>query len=304
MLPPSGPSARRNFSLSVVVPEGPPVTAPELLAGQCDLSRIALKDAMQKGAVWVVPPARRPQRLRRASTRLTAGDELRLHYDSVILGTDAPVARRLADHRRYSVWFKPAGLMVEGSRYGDHATLLRQTELGFAPPRRCWLIHRLDREANGLVLIAHTPDAAARLSALFQTRTIDKRYLIEVRGRIDGPGSTGEWRGDVDGKPASTFWRVLESNTDCSRLEISMATGRHHQIRRHAEAAGHPVLGDPRYGSDNPHAHGLRLAAVGLAFVDPWSGVPMRFSCEDEVREAWAWNSISVLQATPPEPRQ
>lgn len=277
------------------MPEGPPTAAPELLSGQCDLSRIAIKDAMQKGAVWVVPPGRRPQRLRRASTRLTAGDELRLHYDSVILGTDAPVARCLADHRRYSVWFKPAGLMVEGSRYGDHATLLRQTELGFAPPRRCWLIHRLDREANGLVLIAHTPDAAARLSALFQTRTIDKRYLIEVRGRMDEVGATGEWQGEIEGKPASTCWRVLESNTDCSRLEISMATGRHHQIRRHAEAAGHPVLGDPRYGSGNPHAHGLRLAAVELAFADPWTRAPLRFSCEAEVREAWAWNPSAVL---------
>ena len=273
------------------------MTAPELLARQCDLSRIAIKDAMQKGAVWVVPEGRRPQRLRRASTRLSAGDELRLHYDSVILDTEAPLAHCLADHRRYSVWFKPAGLMVEGSRYGDHATLLRQTELGFSPPRRCWLIHRLDREASGLVLIAHTPDAAARLSALFQTRTIDKYYLIEVQGHMGEPGTTGEWRGDIEGKPSTTAWRVLETDASWARLEIRMATGRHHQIRRHAETAGHPVLGDPRYGDNNRHADGLRLAAVGLAFVDPWTGAQQRFSCEADIRAAWGWNRLPSPEA-------
>lgn len=284
-----GPGARKTFSLTIEVPDGLPVTAPELLARQCDLSRIAIKEAMQKGAVWVVPRGRRPQRLRRASTRLTTGDELRLHYDSEILGTSAPLARCLADHRRFSVWLKPAGLMVEGSRYGDHATLLRQTELGFVPPRRCWLVHRLDREAHGLVLIAHTPDAAARLSALFQTRTIEKRYLIEVVGRVGESGATGEWQGAIEGKASSTQWRVLEAEAAYSRLEISMATGRHHQIRRHAEAAGHAVMGDPRYGQDNRHPGGLRLAAVALAFTDPWSRTPQRYSCESEVREAWGW---------------
>lgn len=302
MNPAASEAAERTvFSLQLVVPDGAAVTAPELLSAHCALSKIALKAAMQKGAVWRVPRGRRPERLRRASTRLTAGDELRLHYDSHILATTAPSPRCLADARRYSVWFKPAGLMVEGSRFGDHATLLRQVELAGDLHRRCWLVHRLDREASGLVLLAHTPDAAAQLSALFQTRTITKHYLIEVRGRLGAVGESGCWQGEIEGKPAETRWQVMDLGDNFSRVRIDMATGRHHQIRRHAEAAGHPVLGDPRYGAGNAHGEGLRLAAVSLAFIDPWRRQKVSYSCEDEILGQWGWSTTGAPSAQPNE---
>jgi len=266
-------------------------TAPDLLAAASGLSKSRIKEAMQKGAVWSTQGSRKPQRLRRATAPLAAGTRLRLYYDSQVLDREPPRARLITDEKRYSVWFKPAGLLVEGSRYGDHATLLRQVEQGFSAPRRVWLVHRLDLEASGVILIAHTPQAAAKLSALFQTRTIDKHYCIEVAGILGNPDSSGHWDAPLDGKSARTDYRVVAncSDSNTSRVEVRMASGRYHQIRRHAAAAGHPVLGDPAHGQHNAHSAGLRLMATRLAFLDPWRGTRAEYSCEDELRSAWGW---------------
>jgi len=285
------------LSVEYVVAHGDPEDVPTLLARASGLSKLRIKDAQQKGAVWLAHAGRKPARLRRAKARLTPGDRLELHYDSAVLALVPPPATLVEDARRYSVWHKPAGLLVEGSRFGDHATLLRQVELAGDLHRRCWLVHRLDREASGLVLLAHTPDAAARLSALFQTRTITKHYLIEVQGRLGAVGESGCWQGEIEGKPAETRWQVMALGDHFSRVRIDMATGRHHQIRRHAEAAGHPVLGDPRYGTGNAHAEGLRLAAVSLAFTDPWRRQKVSYSCEDEILGDWGWSAADAPSA-------
>jgi tRNA pseudouridine32 synthase / 23S rRNA pseudouridine746 synthase len=283
-------NTRASFIAELTV-TGRDGTAPDLLAAATGLSKSRIKEAMQKGAVWTTQGSRKPQRLRRATTSLTAGTRLSLYYDSQVLDREPPRARLVMDQKRYSVWFKPPGLLVEGSRYGDHATLLRQVEQGFSAPRRVWLVHRLDLEASGLILIAHTPQAAARLSALFQARTIDKHYCVEVAGIMGEAGSSGHWDAPLDGKSARTDYRVVATCPDngASRVEIRMASGRYHQIRRHAATAGYPVLGDPAHGERNSHPAGLRLMATRLAFIDPWRGTRVEYSCEDELRATWGW---------------
>lgn len=279
--------------------------APDLLARACNLSKSRVKDAMQKGAVWRVQGARKPQRLRRAVTLLARGDRLQLFYDSEILDRVPPIPELVADRRRYSVWDKPAGLLVEGSRYGDHATLLCQVESHFTPSRRTWLVHRLDLEARGLIVLAHTPQAAARLSALFRERTIDKRYLIEVAGVPGPPGSTGRLEAALDGRAAATDYRVITTDTAgrVARVEVTMRSGRYHQIRRHFALAGHPVLGDPKYGARGAAAPaGMRLAATLIAFEDPWTRAESRFSIDARVRAAWGWPDADEISAPPPPP--
>lgn len=289
------PPARRQFTTEVTVRQ-PGADAPALLALASGLSRQRIKDAMTKGAVWLTRGGRRPQRLRRVTTPLTGGDRLALWYDSEILAREPPRAVCVADQRRYSVWHKPAGLLVEGSRYGDHATLLRQVEVHFTPARRAWLVHRLDLEATGLLLLAHTAEAAARLSALFQARSLDKRYLIEIRGRLAEPGAAGRIALPIDDRAATTDYRVVAHPPGCdmSCVAVTMASGRHHQIRRHFAAIGHPVLGDPKYGNDNAHPAGLRLAAVTLAFEDPWGDGPARHCIDADIRAAWGWPGDSA----------
>src|SRR5690606_8635717 len=109
-----------------------------------------IKDAMNKGAVWHKRGSK-TRRLRRATQILSAGDELALYYNPDVLALVPPAPVLLADESQYSVWIKPAGLLAQGSQEGDHCALLRLAELALGRP--VFLVHRLDREAAGLMLI-------------------------------------------------------------------------------------------------------------------------------------------------------
>jgi tRNA pseudouridine32 synthase/23S rRNA pseudouridine746 synthase len=223
--------------------------------------------------------------LRRAKAELRDGDRIELHYDRAILALEPPVVRCIADRERYSVWFKPPGMLAQGNDFGDHCALLRIAEIAWQPPRKVWLIHRLDREASGLMVVAHTQPAAAQLSRQFQHNQVRKRYRVQVRGNIGAEyGPQGCIETPLDGKPAVTGFCVELWNAErnVSTLAVEIRTGRLHQIRRHLAASGFPVIGDPRYGAGNKDAGGLRLAAVGLAFQCPVTRKPVEFALAPE----------------------
>jgi tRNA pseudouridine32 synthase/23S rRNA pseudouridine746 synthase len=255
-------------------------TACGILAEGTGLAKGRIKEAMLKGAVWRKAGGKGEKRLRRASHRPAAGEELAVYYDPRLLALAPPRAECRHDAGRYSVWAKPAGLLTQGSRFGDHASLLFQAERHSRPPRPAFPVHRLDREARGLVLIAHSREAAAALSRLFARREVEKRYRIEVRGDIGTLGKAGRIAYALDGRPAETDW-VLEAfdpERRTSAVTVTMRSGRRHQIRRHFERLGFPVMGDPAYGRGNKDPTGLKLEAVGLAFTCPFSEEPMKFA--------------------------
>lgn len=258
----------RRFQLHVTTADE---SALDALARVSELPKGRIKDAMNKGAVWLKRGSR-TKRLRRATLQLLPGDQLSLHYNPDVLALVPPEAALFADERQYSVWIKPPGLLAQGSQEGDHCSLLRQAELVLK--RDVFLVHRLDREAAGLMLIAHTPRAAAALSALFARQEADaaitKLYRIEVRGRVP---EQGEIALPLDGKAALSRYRRLAyaEGSDSSSVEVALVTGRKHQIRRHFADSGHPVLGDPAYGSNNKDPRGLQLVAVELEFICPLS---------------------------------
>ncbi len=273
------PDQGRNYIVSEFrVDDSDPKVLVDFLAHHTGVSKLRIKDAIGKGAVWLKHGSRKPQRIRRVTQALAVGDIVSLYYDTKILGTIPPAARCLQDLGAYSIWHKPAGLMVEGSRFGDHATLARQIEIHF-PRRRCFIVHRLDREASGIMLVAHKPQAAARLSELFQQRQIVKEYIIEVRGDLRGLGTSGSISLDLDTKSCVTEYTIdtYLPEHDATRVLVRPQTGRYHQIRRHFAAIGFPVLGDPKYGQNNTDPRGLRLAATRLSFVCPWSDKMMDF---------------------------
>ncbi len=247
--------------------------APDLLAEASQLSKIAIKDAMQKGAVWLKRSGCKEQRIRKARFQLQAGDSLSLYYDAQILGRLPSPPRLVARQKHYSVWDKPAGLLTQGSRYGDHCSLMRLVEKQAAFGKTVKLIHRLDREARGLVILAHNQRAAAALSALFQTREIEKRYWGVAHGRVGEPGQSLTCDVDLDGKSSCTVVTVKEivAGGELSVLDILLQTGRHHQIRRHLSILGHPLVGDRRYGQAGSDM-GLQLCACYLAFTCPLTG--------------------------------
>lgn len=246
------------------------------------LSRQRLKDALNKGAVWWRHKGK-TLRLRRATQLLDKGTLLQLFYDPEILSRAVEAPQLIDSKRSYSVWYKPHGVLSQGSQWGDHCSLLRFAEL--QPPRRpCYLVHRLDADAAGLIVIAHTPHAAAHLSALFQNGHLDKQYQARVEGLFPLSPQEVIFDQPLDGKSATT--RAAGVNHDpsgaTSLLQIKIETGRKHQIRRHLSIAGFPIAGDRLYGSRHPGE--LQLLAWRLAFQCPENGSPRVYQLPDSLQ--------------------
>lgn len=248
----------------------------DILADRSGLPRQRIKDAMSKGAVWVRQRGRE-QRLRRATRELPRGSRLSMYYDAEVLEREPPAPTLVADERRYSVWYKPAGMLAQGTRFGDHCALLRWSEQAFTPRRESLLVHRLDREAEGLMLIAHDAAAAAALSKLWQENSIRKRYRVVVEGVPGDIGHRQRIETPLDDKACTTDVEVVDIDRERQRsaLSIDLITGRKHQIRRHLAGIGFPVVGDYRYGSGGEP---LALRAVSLQFRCPLGGQQRSYS--------------------------
>jgi tRNA pseudouridine32 synthase/23S rRNA pseudouridine746 synthase len=236
------------------------------------MSKTYIKKAMIKGAVWLSRAAKKPHRLRRATSRVRPGDRLVFYYNSEILMQKAPQAQCLNDFKRYSIWYKPAGLMTQGTRYGDHVSLCRQVEQRFKQKRKVYLVHRLDRETIGVCILAHDHNAATLFSDLFRKHHIEKHYRAWVLGHLITEKTYDLIDLPLDGKTAQTQFRSLryDSHRNQTLIDVKILTGRYHQIRRHLDMLGHPVMGDPRYGRKNKTASGLRLMAYCLYFKCPY----------------------------------
>ena len=241
------------------------------------------------------------------SYRLQAGDRVRVPPVGVRPAA-VPVAtpdrldwlaeRILYEDARVLVIDKPAGLAVHG---GSSISLGCIEALRLLRPtsKDLELAHRLDRGTSGCLLLAKRRSALRVLHALLREGRVDKRYLTVVKGRwpedvseIDAPLVTrrvgGEARVKVDasGKEARSTFRVLDRfGKTASLLEVTIDTGRTHQIRVHAAHAGHPVAGDERYGDDDFNAYlksfGLQrmfLHAHSLSFEWPETGEPFSVS--------------------------
>ncbi|MBI1422548.1 MAG: RNA pseudouridine synthase [Gammaproteobacteria bacterium] len=271
------PAAPQRQSWELTASSDDTGSAVDYLVRHTGISKGKLKDAMIKGAVWLQRGRGKRKRLRRATSALQAGDVLILHYDAELLARVPPTASRLWHCRDYSVWYKPPGLLAQGNEYGDHASLLRQAELADPLRKPVYLIHRLDREARGLMLIAHNQTAARHLSQMFQRQQVSKLYEVKVLGKP--AEAQGEINQMLDGKAARTRYvlRTHDVASNTSVLDVEIDTGRTHQIRRHLEGLGHPVMGDPRYGRGNKTAEGLQLTALRLAFTCPLTNTAREF---------------------------
>ncbi len=253
------------------------------LAENTPLSRMQLKKAMAAGAVWL-QTGKQQERFRRATREVLPKSILHVHFDAAILALIPPVPQLIADEKHYSVWFKPAGLLSQGTLQGDHCSLLRIAEQQLN--RKAFLVHRLDREASGLMLIAHNEKAAAALSGLFHNHTIQKFYRITVQGKLAVATLPFCIDAELDGKHAVTWINSanFDANSNTSALDLRIDTGRKHQIRRHLAGIGHPVVGDPRYGTHQAgEAKGtLALQAYRITYHCPVFNRPRQYSLESE----------------------
>ena len=241
---------------------------------------------MDKGAVWLTR-GRRTRRVRRRQASLRTADTLHLNYNPAVLAEQPLPATLIADLGGYSVWDKPAGMRSQGSRWGDHTSLPRWAEKHLKPPRGAFIVHRLDRAASGLMLLAHDKRCAAALSALFRERRVEKQYRVVVRGCFPSTVRL-EMAAPLDGRAARTSARRIgyDADQDCSSLLVDIATGRKHQIRRHLSGLGFAVVGDRLHGDEagnvaNAQA-GLQLRAVRLGFDCPLGGGRREFRLRGE----------------------
>lgn len=245
-------------------------SAIDLLAAHCALSRQKIKQAMQNGALWL-QRGKQVRRLRRAKKALKAGDSLHFYYDANIQRQHVAPAKLVADEGQYSIWHKPYGMYSQGSRWGDHCTLYRFAEQQLRPERPAFIVHRLDRAASGLMILAHSKKTAAAFARLFQRHEIRKQYMAEVAANLTALALPLEINHPIDGKAACSRIVAVEKMRSGSRLRIEIETGRKHQIRRHLAEQGWPIIGDRLYGPE-PADKNLQLKSVYLAFTCPVTG--------------------------------
>jgi len=274
---------RVEAHLSVESAEELPI---DLLHRKTGLPKQRIKLAMTQGAVWTTR-GRNTQRLRRAKRSLRVGDELHLYYDAKILAEVPNEPNLIADLGEYSVWDKPYGLRSQGSKWGDHCTVVRWAERHLSPERPAFTVHRLDRAANGLILIAHSRSMAASLSTLFRERKVEKRYRAMVSGDFSEHATPLRVEAALDGKAAVSEFRHRELLAGRTRsvVDVRIETGRKHQIRRHLAGLGYPVIGDRLYGSGDDDGMDLQLSACHLAFHCPVSGERVEYRLSEREQE-------------------
>lgn len=275
----ASPTAPDSVELHIPI-EGNDNNAVELLANKSGLSKQKIKQAMQKGAVWL-SRGKNTRPLRRANSALKTEDTLHLYYNAKVLAEEPPEPVLISDEGDYSIWYKPYGLRSQGSKWGDHCTINRWIERNLTPQRPTFIVHRLDRAASGLIIIAHTKTMAAAFSRMFREREMSKRYRVVVHGHFPSGDNATRLDNELDGKQSVTHAKLLryDEGRDRSLLEVDIETGRKHQIRRHLSLAGFPVVGDRLYGRDSDEEN-LQLSAVELRFTCPISGDERHYRLE------------------------
>lgn len=236
-----------------------------------------------------------------ASRKLAAGDRIRVPPIRVAeREDDVP-----APHFKLPILFeddvivaidKPAGIAVHGGSGVAHGVI--ESLRSMRPEARFLeLVHRLDRETSGVLLVAKKRSALTALHDVLRSRDIDKRYLVGVKGRFRNEKqhvraalekrttAEGEKRVRVadDGQPSETIFHRRSRGAEFSLLEAQLLTGRTHQIRVHLAHLKHPVLGDDKYGdfelNKRLRREGLKrmfLHAASLEFAHPVTGDTVR----------------------------
>ncbi len=247
-------------------------------------SRAAAARLIDGGAV-LVDGTPRPK-----SHRLAGGEEVRLEPPLPAPEPEPPpLDLRIAyEDEHLLVVDKPAGLVVHPGAGASAGTLVQRLAAhgpAGGPPGRPGIVHRLDRNTSGLLVVARSEQAYTGLRALVRRRALEREYLALVggrprsrRGRIEAP--IGRDRRDptrrsldTDApKDAVTGFEVVELLPEHALLRVRLETGRTHQIRVHLAAIGLPVAGDPVYGAPLPGLDRQFLHAARLAFAHPVTG--------------------------------
>ncbi len=272
-----------------------------------DYSRSRLSGWIKSGAVTLdgeLAPSRQ---------LLRGGEHVRLQVELENETSSAPEDMALDivhEDEHLLVLNKPAGLVVHPGAGNPAGTLLNgllHHDPGLAELPRAGIVHRLDKDTSGLMVVARTLPACTALVDLLSRHEVERQYEAVVLGTMVAGGTVDEpigrsmgdrlrqsVRDEEDGKRAVTHYRLRERFRAHSLLQCQLETGRTHQIRVHLAHIGHPLIGDPLYGGGLKLPKGASDELVGtlrgfrrqalhaekLSFVHPISGEPLSFSAE------------------------
>lgn len=255
------------------------------LAGALDMSRSQIKKAVDEGRVTV------NEKVEKAGYKLQTKDE-------IVFEEDAPYVLE-AKHVPFTVLYedehlacidKPYGLVVHPGAGREEETLVHGLLGRFehlakgSDPLRPGIVHRLDKDTSGVMVVAKTDEAYEGLVEAFQERRVEKTYyaicrgVIRQKGTIDTPiGRDPKNRirmaaGVYPSKEALTEYEPVLAFRDSTLIRVALHTGRTHQIRVHMASIGHGLLGDPLYGAKNDREKALLLHSFRLAFTHPVTG--------------------------------
>lgn len=281
VVPPTADGQRLDSFLATVFP---------------DLSRARIQRLIRDGLVRV------DGRPSRAATRVRPGQTIALQVppaEALALEAEDLPLQIVYEDDDVLVIDKPAGLVVHPAPGHPRGTLAnavlghwRGTPAEAGQGLRLGLVHRLDKDTSGLLVVARHEAAQASLARQMQEGQVEKRYLALVRGQpsppagvIDAPiGRDPRDRTRMTVRPAGraarTHYRTVELLGSYTLLELRLETGRTHQIRVHCRALGHPIIGDPVYGIPDRRLGLSRqfLHAAGLRFAHPRDGRPLAFT--------------------------
>jgi tRNA pseudouridine32 synthase/23S rRNA pseudouridine746 synthase len=208
---------------------------------------------------------------------------------------------------------KPSGLLSVPGRGPDKQDCLSKRVQALFED--ALVVHRLDQDTSGLLIMARGIEAQRRISKAFETRQVSKRYRAVVAGQPT-PDATHEqgWsliEGAIlldwpnrplhiihpEGKPSQSRWRLVEASAEASLIELEPITGRTHQLRVHMQSIGHPMLGDSLYAPPDIRAMTPRLMlhAQNIALAHPFTGEPLTF----DLPLTWSAQSPYLLEDAP-----
>ncbi len=234
----------------------------------------------------------------KAGMRLENGDKVSLTLPPSIQSMPETIPLNIVyEDDNIAVLDKPAGLVVHPSaghpdQTLSNALMARYPGLSDKDSLRSGIVHRLDKNTSGLMVIAKNDAALADLQSQFKSRSVTRKYLVLVHGHVKSP--EGEITASIGrdpmlrqrmaimsgGKDASTLFHVRQYLNNYTLLELTLMTGRTHQIRIHLSAIGHPVVGDATYGGKADFMARQFVHAYILGFNLPESGKRVEFQSE------------------------
>lgn len=242
-----------------------------------------LRQLLKKGRIYSEDTSWREDKPVHAGQCIALGSSARLQE----LLTQSPDADAeitiLYESAEMLVVDKPAGVAVHSSSGHENDNLTSRVQ-GYLQGKRFQVapIHRLDIGTSGPVLFGKGKKACAALGSLFMRQEVEKVYIALVSGNMQGNGTlVRPLRAKGKSKSCYTSFATLKRSADFSLVELTLITGRQHQIRRQLALEGHPVVGDKRYGGRA--VQGLThpfLHCRSIAFMDPFSGAPLKIESE------------------------